>query len=104
MARLTRVLLMAAVALLGATAAISASAQEGLSVGIDTEIAGNSATTVGQIDGCIAVEEGSAFSVDVFAQNIPARTDADGGSGGIAGFSYNLLFDPKIAEVTSVYP
>lgn len=93
---------MAAVALLGAAAAIGVSAQEDLSVGLDVDIAGNSATTVGEIDSCVAVEPGSTFSIDVFALNIPARTDVDGGSGGIAGFSYNLLFDPEIVEVTGV--
>ena len=93
---------MAAAALLGAAAVMSVSAQEDISVGIDADIAGNSATAVGQTDSCIAVEEGSAFSVDIFALNIPARTDVAGGSGGTAGFSYNLLFDPAIVDITSV--
>ncbi len=92
----------AAVALLAAAAVSSVSAQEGLGVGLDLDVSGNSATTVSQIDSCVAVEPGSAFSIDVFVQNVPARLDADGGSGGIAGFSYNLLFDPDVVEVTSV--
>jgi len=96
-------LVAAAVALLAIAAAAGVSAQEDdPSVGLDVDVAGNSATIVGQIDSCVAVEPGSAFSIDVFVQNVPARLDADGGSGGIAGFSYNLLFDPEIVEVTGV--
>ncbi len=99
---MNRLLLTAAVALLGAAAVISASAQEdlGVGVGLDVDVTGNSATAVGQIDSCVAVELGSTFSIDVFVQNVPEHDDI--GGGGISGFSYNLLFDPAVVEVTSV--
>lgn len=89
----------AAALLLGAAAATSVTAQESISAGFDTNIAGNDATTVGQIDSCVAPETGATFTIDVFVQNIPAVQEV---GGGLSGYSYDVLFDPAIVEITSI--
>ena len=100
---MNRVLVVVAAAFLLGAATTTVSAQESLVTGIDTDITGNDATTVGQINSCIAPEAGATFSVDVFIQNIPALEDDSGGfSGGLSGFSYSVLFDPAIVEITGV--
>ena len=45
-------------------------AQQGLSIGVDADPAGNTATALGVIDQCVSVRRGDTFSVDVFVANV----------------------------------
>ena len=46
------------------------SAQQGLSIGVDADPSGNTATSLGAIDSCVAVKKGDTFQVDVFITGV----------------------------------
>jgi hypothetical protein len=64
----------ALLALLALAAAIFAqadgTAQEGLSIGVDADAAGNTATSLGSIDSCVSVKKGDTFQIDIFATDV----------------------------------
>jgi len=61
-------------ALLAIAAAIWAPAvgtgQQGLSIGVDADPAGNTATSLGPIDPCVRIDKGDSFDVDLFVTNV----------------------------------
>jgi hypothetical protein len=76
-------------------ATASAGAQGGSTIeflGVDAVIEGNEATSVGELDGCVEAEVGSEVVVDVIVDEIPEDRP-------MAGFQYNLGYDPGILEV-----
>ena len=81
------------------TATVALQAQQTVIAGIDVDTAGNQADSLGDIQNCRTVEQGDTFQIDVFAMAVPPSSD---GAGGVTGFSYNLLFDPEVVEVTAV--
>jgi hypothetical protein len=88
------------VAALGLSVATAAGFQSpALRTGLDLDTSGNTATSVGNVDGCRSVSVGDTFDVDVWVEDVPAASDS---SGGVAGWGYNLLFDPKVLEITAV--
>lgn len=64
----------ALLALLALVAAIltqaDGTAQEGLSIGVDADPAGNAATSLGTVDPCVSVKKGDTFQVDVFVTDV----------------------------------
>ncbi len=59
--------LLALVALAAVTLAQADSqTQQGLSIGVDADPSGNTATSLGTIDSCVSVKKGDKFQVDVF--------------------------------------
>ena len=98
---LKSVLVIAALLAFGATGAFAF--QDGSSVplvvGLDTDTTGNTSTSVGDIQSCTQVDNGATFDVDFYVKVRRAVKDE---VGGIMGFSYNLIFDPKVVEVTAV--
>lgn len=67
---------------------------------IDTNITGNTATSLGMTDNCIAVT-GGTFTVDVVVDSVPAYT---GTSGGLAGFGYDFTYNPGVVTVSAANP
>jgi cohesin domain-containing protein len=55
-------------------------------VGVDLDTAGNSATSLGPIDGCTRVHAGTQFDIDLYVKNVPP----------IDGVQVTLQFDPAI--------
>jgi len=45
-------------------------AQQGLSIGVDADARGNTATSLGTIDPCVSVRKGDTFEVDVFITDV----------------------------------
>lgn len=74
-----------------------------VSVAIDMKTAGNSATALGVEDGCISVNTGDTFDIDVNVKDVPpVQPDFFGPGGfayGLAGYGYNLNFDPNVVHV-----
>jgi hypothetical protein len=64
------VLLILTAAVATALAPPYGTAQQGLSVGVDADPAGNTATALGAIDQCVSVQRGDTFSVDVFVTDV----------------------------------
>jgi hypothetical protein len=98
----SRVALLAAVAALGLSVSTAAGFQlPAVRTGLDLDTSGNTATSVGNVDGCRSVAAGDTFDVDVWVEDVPAES-ANLDFGGLQGWSYNLLFDPQILEITAV--
>jgi hypothetical protein len=64
---------------------------------IDTDITGNTPTSYGAIQDCVAIPIGGTATVDVLVDSIPVF---DGTNGGIGGFGFNVLYDPAVVHVT----
>ena len=82
-----------------ATVAQSASVDDPINTGLDADTSGNTATSVGHLDSCREVALGETFDVDLYVLDVPQPAN---GRGGVMGFSYNLLFDPSVLEVTAI--
>ncbi len=68
-------------------------------IGVDTDIAGNTATSLGNLESCNSIAGvGGTLQVDVVVQGVPPY-DPGTGSGGIIGFQFNLLYDPSVLRV-----
>ena len=66
-----KVALVALVALMTAILArAEATAQQDLSIGVDADASGNTATTLNTIDSCVSVKNGDTFQVDVFVTDV----------------------------------
>ncbi len=97
---MVRLALLAAVAALGLSVSTAAGFQlQAVRTGLDLDTSGNTAASVGNVDGCRSVSAGDTFDVDVWVEDVPAAADL---GGGLAAWGYNLLFDPKILEITAV--
>jgi len=46
-------------------------AQEAVSIGVDADPTGNTATSLGPIDSCVSVSTGDTFQVDLFVTDVP---------------------------------
>jgi hypothetical protein len=81
-------------ALLGLAVAIWSPAigtgQEGLSIGVDADPAGNTATSLGTIDSCVRVGKGDSFDIDLFITNVDD----------LLGWEVYLSFDGDVVNVT----
>ena len=100
-----------ATALLGVVVLSAGHAQEAVTVVIDADPAGNTATSVGTTQNCARISSGQKLDVDVTADSIPEWQDVNGDgtpnmgdSGGLLGFQFILFYDPKVVEVTAVNP
>jgi Cohesin domain len=84
----------------GATTAFALQQPAAITVSVDLNTEGNSGTAVGTIDTCRSVNQGDTFQIDIVVQGVPPAATG-GSSGGIAGFSYNFHYDPKVLTVTA---
>ena len=64
-------------------------------VGIDADPAGNTATSLGEIETCVSVSPGDSFDIDVFVDAVPAEL-------GLGGFGFNLNYDNAAITVTAL--
>lgn len=62
---------------------------------IDADPTGNTSTSLGPIDGCIRVEEGAQFDVDVVVDSIPRERQ-------LIGWQMVVRYDPALLEVEAV--
>src|SRR3970282_703146 len=69
----------------------SATAQGAPAIGIDASPAGNTATTLGKADSCVAVSKGDSFQVDVYASNVKD----------LLAWEAYLFFDKDLLRVTT---
>jgi hypothetical protein len=94
--------MLASAALAGAVLALAAaaggllatgysSAQEAVTIGVDAESAGNTATSLGPIDPCVSVNVGDTFQVDIFVTNV-----AD-----LLAWETYLVYDGSIIDLIS---
>jgi hypothetical protein len=60
----------------------------------DVNIAGNSATAFGPVDGCLSVPAGSDFQVDFGVDAIPSTRP-------IVGFEFRVGYDPALVEIVA---
>ena len=63
-------------------------------VSIDMDTTGNTATSLGSRQECVSVPLANSFNIDVTVDEIDAID-------GIAGFNFDLLYDPAIVKVTA---
>lgn len=86
----------ATLALLVVTAASDSQAQQGLTVTVDVDPAGNTGNSLGAAQGCISVENtlGTSFQIDVTADTIPSGVQ-------VTGFNYFLAFDDSRLRLTA---
>ncbi|MBI3976485.1 MAG: hypothetical protein HY334_08855 [Armatimonadetes bacterium] len=75
---------------LGLSATTAAHAQN-VTLGVDADSAGNTATSLGSIQNCRTLSTGDTFEVDVFITDVEALT----------GFEFRLRFDSKVLKVTA---
>jgi len=85
-----------ALVLSAATVAQLVQAQETVTVGIDTDPAGNDASSLGDIQNCRTVQQGDTFEIDLFIQGVPPLA---GAGGGVAGYSLDIMFDPTVVQL-----
>ncbi len=88
-----RVVLLAAVTVLGLTVGTPplSHADHGPRVGIDTDVSGNTATSLGPNDSCISTTVGQTFAVDLWAHDITA----------VLAFQGSLYYDFNVVKVVS---
>jgi hypothetical protein len=67
-------------------------ASPALSMGVDADPSGNTATSLGPIDSCISVSSGTTFDVDIYVTDV---TD-------LKSWEVYFVFDPSVAIVTGV--
>ncbi|MCH8345552.1 MAG: hypothetical protein IIC87_01330 [Chloroflexi bacterium] len=68
-------------------------------IGIDTDTAGNTATSLGSQETCSAIAVvGDTLEIDVVVTGIPPY-DPITNSGGVAGFQFDVLYDPAVVNV-----
>ena len=76
----------------GPTPTPTASAGTVATVAIDTNTAGNAAGTVGPIDTCISVPNGSTFIIDVVMVGLPAGQQ-------LFGVNYDIDYNPAVVQL-----
>jgi hypothetical protein len=64
-------------------------------VAIDTDIAGNTATSFGDIDTCTRIEPGASLEVDVIVDAIPEDRP-------LTAIQFELFYDPAIVHATAI--
>ena len=67
------------------------SAQGSVSVAVDADPSGNTATTLGAIDHCVSVRTGDTFSIDFVILNVTE----------LIGFKADLVYDPSVLTVVN---
>jgi hypothetical protein len=67
-------------------------ASPALSMGVDADPSGNTATSLGAIDSCISVSSGATFDVDIYVTDV---TD-------LKSWEVYFVFDPSVVIVTGV--
>ncbi len=93
--------------ILGATTvALSFQDQASIEVAIDLNTDGNSGTAVGAIDSCRSVSVGDTFDIDVVVKGVPVMPSLPPGAAGapgagIAGFGFNLHYNPAVMDITA---
>lgn len=70
-AALTAMMLALAASTGGILAGGYSAAQETVSIGVDADPTGNTATSLGPIDSCVSVSTGDTFQVDLFVTDVP---------------------------------
>lgn len=99
-------ILMVAAALVTANRAHAANPT--VQVAIDVNTSGNGDNALGTTEACNAtpLQVGDTFDIDIVVRDVPNYVPpASGqlsGSNGIAGFGFNLLFDPAVLQVNKV--
>lgn len=85
-------------AVLGVFPGIPAAAQSDTPidiVAVDSDISGNTATSLGPLNACVRVEPGATARVDLVVDAVPEDR-------GVIGFQVNIEFDPNILTLTAV--
>ena len=82
---LTFVMATGVLGIVGLMVSAGSSAAAPTTVGIDFNIADNSATSVGAIQTCLEVPSGGTYTLDVYVQNVPGDTDPATPDGMVAG-------------------
>ncbi len=95
--------------LLGIAMLSQSQAQENVTVAIDTDTTGNTATSLGDAQACNSISVGQSLDIDVVVDTIPPWSDLNGDgtpdlndTGGLQAFQFMLLYDPQVVEVTAV--
>lgn len=88
------------VLMVSATTALSFQEAANVSVGIDANISGNSPNALGPQDACNSLNVGDTLQVDVWVKGVPPVNE-DRSSFGIAGWSFNLVYDPAVVNFTA---
>lgn len=70
-------------------------------MGVDVDTTGNTASALGPEDACISTAA-STITIDVVIDSVPVKVPSV--SGGLAGFGYDLIYNPAVLNVTSSNP
>lgn len=80
-----------------------------VTVRIDVDATGNTATSLGIHDDCRSIAPGDTVDIDITAKAIPPWEDLNGNGkvdfddrGGLRGFQYQLDYDPNVLNVIAV--
>lgn len=65
-------------------------------VAIDTDVNGNTATSLGSRKACSTLKAGGALAIDITIHTVPPVGEA---GGGIRGFEFTLVYDPDVVKV-----
>jgi hypothetical protein len=89
----------AVAAFIAAIASVSSSQAAVVNTGLDLDISGNAASSVGSIQSCASLQPGDTLQIDFWITGAPPPAGAEGG---VAAFTYYLHFDPAVVKVTAV--
>jgi len=64
----------------------------GLSLGIDADSRGNTATSLGSIDACTSTASGSSTTIDLFITNVS----------NLLGWNTRIIYDPSLIAITNI--
>ena len=74
--------------------ALNPEIQNQFDLAIDTDVSGNTDSTLGGLDPCVSVNQGDLFEVDLVVRNV--------GAPGIAALAGNIIYDEAILRITAV--
>ncbi len=72
----------------------------GMTIAVDTNVDGNTKSSLGDLQKCREVSVGSSLAVDITVRDIPSSPDI--ARSGMKAFQFVLLYDPEVLRVTSV--
>jgi len=74
--------------------ALNPAIQNEFDLAIDTDVSGNSGSSLGDLDPCASVNQGDFFEVDLVVRGVPEP--------GIAALAANVIYDPAVLSISAV--
>jgi len=91
---------------MAASASLSSPANAALpgpldTIAVDTDISGNTPTSIATIETCRVADVGTSFEIDIIVDEIPP-IDPVNSNGGILGTGFDLIYNPSVLRIAAI--